>query len=175
MLDVPLIKKLFRALNEELKKQEIIGEIGICGGASMCLVFQARESTKDVDGIFAPTGEMRKASRQVAKQYGLDENWLNDAAKAYFHVDPPREAVLQFSNLRVWSPRGDYLLAMKCIAARFDTSDRDDVVFLIKYLKLAQPEQVYSLVEKYYPRLQVPAKTKFLIEEIFQIHYSNSS
>lgn len=37
MLDIALIKKLFLALNEELSKVNCVGEVGICGGAVMCL------------------------------------------------------------------------------------------------------------------------------------------
>lgn len=166
MLDVVLIKKLFRALNEELSKTKTIGEIGLCGGAVMCLVFQARRATKDVDAIFEPTDVIRKASRSVAKKFGLDKNWLNDAAKSYFHADPPREDVLQFSHLRVWAPSADYMLAMKCISARFDTHDKGDIEFLLKYLKLRAPKQVFKIVERYYPRSRIPPKTQFLIEEL---------
>ena len=168
MLDVVLIKKLFRALNGELSKMDCAGEIGICGGAVMCLVFQAREATKDIDGIFKPTEAIRRASKKVAKQFGLREDWLNDAAKTYFHVDPPREDVLELSHLRVWAPKADYMLAMKCISARYDTHDIDDVKFLLSYLKLKKPEEVYAVVEKYYPHSQIPPKTQFLIEELLQ-------
>ena len=166
MLNVALIKKLFRALNNELAEKKIVGEIGICGGAVMCLVFQARTATKDIDAIFEPTKEIRQAVKKVSKQFGLDEHWLNDAAKAFFHTDPPREDVFQLSHLRVWAPRADYMLAMKCISARFDTHDQDDVVFLLNYLKLTAPEQVFEMIERYYPHMHVPAKTKFLIEEL---------
>ena len=166
MLDVSLIKRLFKSLNEELRSAKVKGEIGLCGGAVMCLVFQARKATKDIDGIFEPTQEMRKAARKVAKKFGLDEHWLNDAAKVYFHADPPREEVMELSHLRVWAPRADYMLAMKCVSARFDTHDRDDVEFLLKYLKLKKPEEVFGLIQRYYPASQVPAKTQFLIEEL---------
>ena len=166
MLDVPLIKRLFRALNAELAMKDVVGEIGICGGAVMCLVFQSRKATKDIDGIFEPTEEIRKAAKKVAREFGLDAGWLNDAAKAYFHGDPPREPVLQLSNLRVWAPRADYMLAMKCISARFDTNDREDVQFLLKYLKLNRPKEFFEIIARYYPHEKVPAKAKFLIEEL---------
>lgn len=166
MLDAATIKKLFRALNEELSHKDVVGEVGMCGGAVMCLVFKAREATKDVDAIFEPTNEIRKAAKKVGKQFGLGEAWLNDAAKSYFHVDPPRENVLQLSHLRVWAPHADYMLAMKCVAARFDTHDKDDVVFLLKYLQLTSTAEVFKIIERYYPHTQVPAKTKFLIEEL---------
>jgi hypothetical protein len=168
MLDISLIKKLLQALNEELAKAGTKGEIGLCGGAVMCLVFQARQATKDIDGIFEPTDQIRKAAAKVAKRFGLADNWLNDAAKAYFHVDPPKEAVLEFSNLRVWAPRADYMLAMKCISARFDSHDREDVEFLLEYLKLTEAEAVFRIIEKYYPGAQIPPKTRFLVEELLE-------
>lgn len=166
MLDVALIKRLFRALNGELSKRGCIGEVGICGGAVMCLVFRAREATKDVDAIFEPTKEIRAAARSVAKEFGLDENWLSDAAKSYFHADPPREDVMKLSHLRVWAPKADYMLAMKCISARFDTHDLGDVKFLLRYLRLSKPKEVFALVERYYPRSRIPPKSQFLIEEL---------
>ena len=129
MLTINEIKKLFHDLNASLCKQGVIGEIGICGGAVMCLVFNARQSTKDIDAIFSPTQEIRKAAKQVAIKNGIDESWLNDAAKAYFHVDPPKEDVFSLSNLKVWAPQADYMLAMKAISARFDSHDKDDLIF----------------------------------------------
>ncbi|MFH1874898.1 MAG: hypothetical protein ABH859_06915 [Pseudomonadota bacterium] len=166
MLDVKLIKKLFKALNKELANKEIVGEIGICGGAVMCLVYHARPATKDVDAIFEPTKEIRFASKAVAREFGLDEHWLNDAVKGFFHADPPREEVFNMSHLRVWAPSADYMLAMKCLSARFDTFDKDDIKFLLSYLKLTKAEDVFDIIVKYYPHNRVPAKTKFLLEEI---------
>ncbi|MBI4054814.1 MAG: hypothetical protein HY402_01625 [Elusimicrobia bacterium] len=168
MLEKALIKKLFKALNIELKRKGVVGEVGICGGAVMCLVFDARQATKDVDAIFYPTREIRQAAKKVAERFGLSKDWLNDAVKEYFYSEPPRQEVLSFSHLRVWAPSADYMLAMKCVAARFDSQDRDDVLFLIHHLKLRSPEAVFSLIERYYPRRMVPAKTGFFVEEIFQ-------
>jgi len=163
-----LIKELFEALNDELAKVDAKGEIGICGGAVMCLVFEARKATKDVDGIFQPTNEIRKAAKRVAERFTLSPDWLNDAAKAFFHSDPPRQNVLSLPNLQVWAPTADYMLAMKCISARFDSMDRDDVHFLIKLLGLKEPKEVFTIIERYYPRLLIPPKTQFLVEELLE-------
>lgn len=168
MLDRDMIRRLFRALNAELKKAGATGEIGICGGAVMCLVFETRRATKDVDAIFQPAAVIRRAARAVAGKFELPADWLNDAAKGYFHADPPREAAMTLSHLRVWAPRADYMLAMKCVAARYDTHDRDDVRFLISYLKLRDPEAVFSVIERYYPHRMIPAKTRFFVEEFLQ-------
>lgn len=166
MLTIERIRELFSALDQELAKQGVIGEVGMCGGAVMCLVFQARRATKDVDAIFEPTQEIRAAAKAVATRLGIPEDWLNDAAKAFFHADPPREDVLNLPHLRVWAPTAEYMLAMKCISARFDSSDLDDTKFLIEYLQLKSPVEVFRIIEAYYPKRLIPPKTQFLIEEI---------
>lgn len=168
MLTVAQIKNLFKELNAELAKKNVTGEIGICGGAVMCLVFKARVATKDVDAIFAPTQEIREAAKKIAHHHQLPEDWLNDAAKGYFLADPPRQTVLNFSHLRVWAPPAGYILAMKCISARFDTHDLDDIRFLIQKLRLKTAATVFETVEKYYPRQSIPPKTQFTIEEIME-------
>ena len=166
MLTREKISNLFEQLNAALKERDVIGEVGICGGAVMCLVFQARESTKDVDGIFAPTKEIREAAIQIAHDLRLPEDWLNDAAKGFFMSPPPEVDVMNLSNLRVWAPSAPYMLAMKCVSARFDSHDADDVQFLIEHLKLNRPDQVFDLIEKFYPHEQIPAKARFLVEEL---------
>lgn len=166
MLDTNTIHRLFDALNDELKRCHVIGEIGICGGAVMCLVFKARESTMDVDEIFEPARKIREAAKKVAAKLGVPEDWLNDAAKGYFLSHPPTVDVLNLSNLRVWAPTAEYMLAMKCISARFDSHDADDVRTLVKHLGLTDSNEVFRLVEEYYPREQIPAKAQYFIEEI---------
>jgi hypothetical protein len=166
MLNAKTILTLFEALNAELATLGVKGEIGICGGAVMCLVFQARESTKDIDAIFQPTREIREASRTVAARMGIAEDWLNDAVKGFFLATPPVHNVAEFSNLRVWAPQPGYMLAMKCISARFDSHDLDDVKFLLDYLSIKTPDQAFQIIEQYYPRQVIPPKTQFLLEEL---------
>ncbi len=62
MLRTETIKELLFALNEELESRGVLGEIGLCGGAVMCLVFRARGSTKNIDAVFEPTREIWEAS-----------------------------------------------------------------------------------------------------------------
>jgi hypothetical protein len=168
MLDTKTMKQLFSALNEELKKKGVIGEVGLCGGAVMCLVFNARRATKDIDAVFEPTREIREACRKVARKHGLHPDWMNDAAKGFFLTDPPRQDVLSHSHLRVWAPTAEYMLAMKCISARFDTHDRNDVIFLIERLGLKTVKQAVDIIVEYYPRQKIPPKTQFLLEELFE-------
>lgn len=169
MFDRAMIQKLLAALNDELMTRNVQGEIGLCGGAVMCLVFKSRAATKDIDGIFAPTEELRRAAQRVAQRHHLPDDWLNDAAKSYFLSEPPRVPVMELSHLRVWAPTAAYMLAMKCISARFDTHDLDDVRFLMQHLGLTAPRQVFAIIEKYYPAQQIPPKTQFVVEELLVV------
>ncbi|MFM9904585.1 MAG: hypothetical protein ACKVQJ_08455 [Pyrinomonadaceae bacterium] len=154
-------------LDDELRLMDIKGEVSLYGGAVMCLVYDARPATKDVDAIFKPTAEIRKAIIRIASRHGLNENWLNDAVKGYW-VDHRENVLFDLPNLTVFVPEADYLLAMKAIAARDSTYDREDVGTLINVLGLTRAEEVFSIIEKYYPRDQIKPATQYFIEEIFQ-------
>ena len=168
MLTAKHIRKLFEEMNEALEKEGETGEIGIVGGAVMCIVYQARASTRDVDAVFAPTRAIRKIASEIGEKHGLGKDWLNDAVKGFLVEGFKREEVLSLSHLRVWAPEPRYMLAMKCLSARWDSHDRDDVIFLIKRLKLKKPSEVFKIIEGYYPKEKIPAKTQFLIEEVLE-------
>jgi len=168
MLTSKQIRNLFEKLNGALADRGEIGEVGIVGGAVMCLVYNARASTKDVDAVFEAAEIIRKVVRLIAEEEELSEDWLNDAAKGFIQPNFLKQEVLTLSNLRVWAPEAKYMLAMKCISARWDTSDKDDVIFLLKLLKIKKTAEVLDLLEGYYPKRLIPAKTKFFLEEILE-------
>lgn len=145
---------------------DVKGEVCLYGGAVMCLVYDARPSTKDVDAIFKPTTQMRRAIKRIAETYQLREDWLNDAVKG-FVVQHPQRILFNFSHLKVYVPEPDYLLAMKTLAARVDAIDKQDVQFLINWMGIQTAEEIFSILEKYYPHQQIKPAAKFFIEELF--------
>lgn len=165
-MDKAAILQYLQELNQELGTLGVIGEVCLYGGAVMCLVYEARPSTKDVDAIFLPTQQMRLAIARVADNHNLRDDWLNDAVKG-FVVQHPQRIFLDAAHLKVYVPEPDYLLAMKTLAARVDTMDRQDIQFLINALGLIKPEQVFAILEKYYPRQQVKPATQYFVEELF--------
>lgn len=70
MLSAARIRQLLEALNAELAADSVRGEIYLAGGAVMCLVFRAREATKDVDALLVPAAELRRAARRVSEREG---------------------------------------------------------------------------------------------------------
>ena len=160
-------------ISDELGQRGVKGELCLFGGSVMVLAFAARVSTKDVDAIFQPTREIRDAASKVGAELGFSENWLNDAAKGF--VSARHEVVdgnlPQFSNLRLTMPTAEYLLAMKCLASRIgavetDADDVNDIVFLVRHLKLKSAAEVMELAASYYPD-RIPVKAQYLLEGLF--------
>jgi len=170
------ILRALTALSDELGKQGIVGEICLFGGTAMVLAFTARLTTKDVDAIFQPTATIREVARKIAAQLDLPPNWLNDGVKAFgsTHHETTTGELPQFPHLRLTMPVPEYLLAMKCMAARIasaageEPSDVSDIVFLIRRLKLKSSEDVLDLVGRYYPAERIPVKTQYLVESLFE-------
>jgi hypothetical protein len=96
-------------------------------GAAMAVAYDARRATADVDAVFVPTSEVRLAARRVAERLGLDEDWLNDGAKAFVPgTDPDRREIFEGEHLQVAAASPQFLLAMKLLASRVER-DLDDI------------------------------------------------
>ena len=162
------IERLFARLNEELRATSVNGEVYLVGGAVMCLVFGARESTRDVDGYFVPTKKIREAAARVAVEAGLDQNWLNDGVKGYLSEKGSFSKHLELSNLKVFCADAKYLLAMKCLAMRIgeEFQDLEDVRYLLRHIGLREYDEAVQVITKYYPIEQFPQKTLCALEEI---------
>ena len=149
------IRHLLDRLNAELARTGIVGEVYLVGGAVMCLVFNARLTTKDVDAFFRPAREVREAARRV----NPGPDWLNDAVKGLLSRRP--HPCLELPNLRVLTAAPEYLLAMKCMAMRIGSEfhDIDDVRFLLRYLNLTEMDAALKIIGRYYPVERIPQET----------------
>ena len=161
---------LFNRLNDELARRSITGEVYVVGGAVMCIVFDARASTRNIDAFFRPAGEVRAAAQAVATAAGLPGDWLNDAVKAYLSDHEDFLSYLELTNLRVLTASPEYLLAMKCLALRLGEGfhDEDDVRFLLRFLNLTDYRKALEVVTRYYPRERFPQKTLYALEELLE-------
>jgi hypothetical protein len=174
-LDRRTLIRALESLSAHLEREGVTGELCLYGGAVMVLAFQARQSTRDVDAIFQPASAVRQAARAVANELCLEEHWLNDGVKGFIsHRGQVTSGDLpQFPALRVVMATPEYLLAMKCMAARVavaagEPSDVADILFLIQHLRLKDANAVLALVEDYYPRDKIPVRTQYLVESLFE-------
>lgn len=164
------ILQLFRMLNEELAQANTVGELHVVGGAVMCLAFQSRKATRDVDAIFEPKDVVRAAAARVAEREDMPSDWLHDAVKAYLG---PRNAFgaepfLDLPHLRVFVAEPHYLLALKCASMRLgpEFRDEDDVRYLLRHLDIRSADEALAIVASFVPAEQIPAKTRFALEEL---------
>lgn len=163
------------ALSDELSRKDIKGEVCLFGGTVMVLAFTARLATKDVDALFQPTQAIRELARHIADEQNLPVNWLNDGVKGFISArhEVTTGNLPQFPNLRLTMPVPEYLLAMKCMAARLggtgdEPTDVADISFLVRNLKLKTAREVLDLVAQYYPANRIPIKTQYLVESLFE-------
>ena len=135
----------------------------------MVLAYGSRHSTRDIGALVIAPSTVREAAQRVADRNYLPATWLNDGVKGFSsttHLE--LQELLVFDYLRVVMPPPEYILAMKCLAARvgLDSHDAEDVKFLVKLLNLSNVQAILSIVEKYYPKSRIPAKTQYFVEEI---------
>jgi hypothetical protein len=162
------IRRLLTLLDADLATHGVDGEVYLVGGAVMCLAFNAREATKDVDGLFEPAKAIREAAARVAAASGLDASWLNDAVKGYLSPRGEFEPFLDLPHLKVFVAHPRYLLAMKCAALRLgeEFHDLDDVRYLLRYLNVSSVEDALAIVTQYYDAAQLLPKTRLILEEL---------
>jgi hypothetical protein len=123
-----------KALSEELSGENQ-REVIIAGGAAIVLLYNARNSTQDVDVVaFSPSdpAPIRTAALRVSDSMGLPENWLNDGAKGYLHGLRRGEIILEQPTLLVRTLAPEQLLAMKLCAWRDDVDIEDARLLLSK-------------------------------------------
>jgi hypothetical protein len=155
------------ALDEELGRLNVRGEVFVVGGAAMAIAYDTRRATADVDAVFAPSGEVGSAALRVAKRLHLEPDWLNDGAKAFMPgEDENRIGVYEGENLSVAAASPRYLLAMKLMASRVER-DQDDIRELYRLCGFTDAEQGLDLLASFYPERVILPRVQFLLEEMF--------
>jgi hypothetical protein len=98
-------------------------------------------------------------------RYQLDDDWLNDAAKAFLPGDDPQASTLFESpglSVRVASPR--YLFVMKALAA--SEADEEDLRLLYPLCGFESSSDVLDAIASAYPGRLLKASTQYLVEAL---------
>jgi hypothetical protein len=164
------ILRLLESLNAELAKMGVRGDAYLAGGAVMCLAFETRDATKDVDATFRPSSAIRTAALAVAAREGVPDRWLNDAVRSYVSETPSFTHFLELSHLRVFCADAKYMLAMKCLAMRVGEGFRDeeDIRYLVRHLGIERYEDALEIIGRYYPVAGFPATALAALRELTQ-------
>jgi hypothetical protein len=175
-LSRPDIEALFRAVASEAVIRNVEVSLFLVGGAAMAIAYNTERATTDLDGIFEPKALVYEIARKVAAdlpQYGLTDDWINDAVKGLLPGDDP-EATVKFSepglSVRVASPR--YLFKMKAVAGR--DSDLDDLRVLYPLAAYSSATEALDDVMSTYPPGHLKPSVQYLIESIAAEHDAKS-
>lgn len=144
-------------------------EIIIAGGAALVVLYDARQSTRDVDLVVSDPA-VRSAGQAVADRLGLPADWLNDGAKGYLHGLSLGQVVFEGSGLVVRALAPEQLLAMKLSAWRDDVDVADARLLLSKLS--GDRHGVWRLVE---PHL-VPGrelKARYAFDDLWDAAYES--
>jgi len=162
------ILRYFDVLNEHLKARGINGEIIMCGGASLSCIYNARNSTHDIDAVFEPAKDFREIIKQIADDHNLTDDWLNDGVKGFLSSNMTSTIYKEYSNLSVRSIDADGLLALKLTSARLFSTDKQDSICLMKHLGVQSEQEMFDIVDKYIPKRQQSLRSYYFSKEAFQ-------
>ena len=140
----------------------------------MVLLFNARQTTKDVDAYFlAPeASRIRGAAAKVADELGLPIDWMNDGAKAYFVGVSDGETLYDSPSLKVRTVSTVQLLAMKLAAWR-DAIDRADARLLLSRMQ-GPAAEIWKTIEPFVPRHEID-KASYALDDLWDSIYGPTS
>ena len=162
--------KVFRKLNGT----KIPAEIVLVEGAAVIASFGFRESTSDIDALIQASSSMKDAIHQMADQYGLSWDWMNqDFKKTSSYSDKIVQYSVPyrtFSNiLHVRTLPAEYVAAMKLASLREYKYDKSDVIGIIRETGITRNavEQAVSNLYGGFAELRRAQLAEKLLDEIY--------
>jgi hypothetical protein len=135
------------------------------------LVYGSRNSTKDVDALIRPSEIGHRLSRQVAREQGLPEDWINSDVAQFLSEQEAKRTLPAGTfgpGLTVTVPTAAYLLALKLRACRPPLpgypGDAPDIRFLLGKLTPASIDEVETLFARFFPRDALTDRAREIIE-----------
>lgn len=163
------ILELLNELNERLQQKDIIGDIVLYGGAVMCLQYNAREFTQNIDAYLSPKEDIEKIAEQIASERNIPLDWINDSVLQFTAENEQLKIFMQLSNLKIYTASPKYLLALKIQSFRIGiSSDEDDIQFLLNELKITTVQEVIDIIELFFPKGYLNQRTQFDIQYLIE-------
>ncbi len=171
-LTPPRIIELFHEIDAQLYEvTDRNHDVMIAGGAAVALLWDDQRITNDVDVVSeGMTPLLRAVIARVARDYGLEPGWFNDAAKLKapaLRVDDPIP-IFEGTRLRVYAVPARYVPAMKLVSAR--DVDKWDIPALLAASDINTRAELYRLVQDAYPSRMIPAATSYIIDQVWEAH-----
>ena len=149
--DAEQVVELLAELDDRLRGLGVGASIFVVGGAAIAATgARTGRLTADIDAVTRNEAVLEEA-RQLARERGLPENWLNSRAQMWMPplpngvLDEPSEP-----GLRATYADDGFLFATKLVAQR--AKDVDDLIALAERLDLldATPNELEAHLRRYY-------------------------
>jgi hypothetical protein len=168
LLSKEVIVELLKELGRRLDERGLHADMYLVGGGAMALAYNRQRITRDIDAVFEPKLVVYTEAKRMADDLGLPANWLNDGVKGFLPARPDEGEQVQLSSpgISVSIASAEYLFAMKGAAARIE-EDTEDLRLLAGILGITSTDEALDLIERYYNKAQLTAKSQFMIQELF--------
>jgi len=145
------VRSLLEELARRLDLAGVSAGVRVVGGAALAVLDVDRRATADVDAVVVPAGAASKVIQEMADEYDLPANWLNDAALAYIPLVGSEDWIEIYRSgqvsISIGSPQ--MLLAMKLFANR-GIRDSDDIEFLLATCGVTCVQDAQEIYERYH-------------------------
>jgi hypothetical protein len=151
---------------------QVKATILLLGGALMITQIGNRKSTQDIDVVIATNDPatyraVQQAAKLVMQEKKLPPGWLNDDVTIVVdQVGKPRSPKYwkNFSNLAVYIPEFEYILALKLFSGR--RRDTSDIIALARRLQIDTREDAWTVVKSYIPAMQLTMRYTYTQQAI---------
>ncbi len=167
MGDIPLNREdiiaLLTELGQLLYDNNIQSNFLVYGGAVMCVEYELRYSTFDIDCIFTDE-RVRSYASIMSSKYNIQRDWLNDAILSIVTEDMRKQDFIRtysLGGLRISVPSIRQMLAMKVFSARIDGSnDLLDAYNLARELGINNSRQIREILTEYFKKESIREQNK---------------
>jgi hypothetical protein len=155
-------------LNDALIGLELKVEFYSMGGAVISQAFHASPPTAHVSAFFRPDDLVGEAVTNVAEREAWPPDWLPEAVRTLLGGHARRDRFLELSNLAVFVPQPEYVLALKIGALRLGTGARalDDLRYALRALNVTRTEDALSVAGRYFSKRQIPPQAREALEAL---------
>ena len=157
---------LLTSLNTELTSHKTEVEFYFLGGAVIFQAFAASPPTAHIDAMFQPGEVVRDATRRIATREALADDWVHECIRTLMGGGVDSEAYVELSHVRVFLPRPEYVLAVKCAARRLgdDFHEMEDARYVLRAMNVRSAHQALSVVTQYFTERQLAPDTRTALE-----------
>jgi hypothetical protein len=167
-MDGTQIERYLGFLGQKLDEMQTKATIILLSGALMVTQIGNRKSTQDIDVVIATNDRRTYQTIQlVAKEKKLSSSWMNDDVTIIVdQIGKPKTPRhwKTFSNLTVYIPELEYILALKLFSGR--PQDDRDIQALSRRLHVHTKAQAWSIVNVYIPSTQFGIRSGYTTQAI---------